>query len=371
MLSRIAQLRAIGVELLERAGQGALPLDQIITYALGDLSTEGTEGDLLALLAAACVGEFITVGQAQRLLEHSAPERLPAAIYSTLFADGDVETDELLETLYEAAVAMIADGEGFDDLEVDADTPRSTGEINANAETTGELSPTTSQDIDQGRESESVIVSAEAFLDEIVDSEGRFTLDDADEGTTDEIASDEIDWAQALDGVDASTLTPLRLVAIMRSMDDLALPKTPLASLALLDMTLTAISAAPKYPCELLEYIWPTHQTLLDDFGDHMVVVQLLAGVLLRFEMMCDAGLLMPDTNLLDQLFHIDTVSLLSDLFGAPDIVFWLERHVLGGTPEQLTARIHKVADVLDTVGVEIIPDVSTAYYLELIGENP
>jgi hypothetical protein len=378
VVSRIAQLQRVGVEVQQRTGEGVIPLDQIVTYAAEALQRSGQTQETLALLGAACVGELLSVGQANRLLGHDTDE-LRVAILDTLFTEGDIATDELIETLYDSAVAMILDSEGIDsegredededgDGDGDGDGDAAKNEAEAQ-ELERSVHPGPAASIGELKgndDSESVAIYAENYLDELLESDQWNT--DPDEMPVAVAESGALDWEQILDGVDPATLTPLTLVAIV--LDELGISRDPLTSLALLDMALTAISEPPTHPDELFGYLWPTRQTLLDELEFHSVVVQLLAGILLRYKMMCEGGTLVADETFLDQLLHLNTPSLLSDLFGAPDIVFWLEKHVLQAPLIQLDTRIHKIAYVLDTVGAQIIPDVSTRYYLDLIRER-
>lgn len=365
VVSRIAQLQRVGVEVQQRTGEGVIPLDQIVTYAAEALQRSGQTQETLALLGAACVGDLLSVGQANRILGHDT-DGLRVPILDTLFTEGDIATDELIEILYDSAVAMILDSEGLEDEDEDADVAENEAEAEK-LERSVHSGPVASIDELKGNDSsESVAIYAENYLDELIESDQWNT--DPDEMPVAAAESDALDWEQILDGVDPTTLTPLTLVAIV--LDELGISRDPLTSLALLDMALTAISEPPTHPDELFGYLWPTRQTLLDELEFHSVVVQLLAGILLRFEMMCEAGTLVADETFLNQLLHLNTPSLLSDLFGTPDIVFWLEKHVLQAPLIQLDTRIHKIAYVLDTVGAQIIPDVSTRYYLDLIRER-
>ncbi|WP_298335050.1 hypothetical protein [Ferrimicrobium sp.] len=368
VFSRITQIQRVGIEVQQRTGEGVIPLDQIVTYAAEELQRSGQTQETLALLGAACVGELLSVGQAHRLLGHDTDE-LRVAILDTLFAEGDIATDELIEILYDSAVAMIIESEGIDSEgleDEDADAAENDAEAQ---ELEGSVHPGPMAGIGELKgndDSASVAIYAENYLDELIESD-QWDADPDDMSVT-ALDSDALDWEQILDGVDPATLTPLTLVAIV--LDELGISRDPLTSLALLDMALTAISEPPMHPDELFGYLWPTRQALLGELEFHSVVVQLLAGILLRFEMMCEAGTLVADETFLDQLLHLNTPSLVSDLFGAPNIVFWLEKHVLQAPLVQLDTRIHKIAYVLDTVGAQIIPDVSTRYYLDLIRER-
>uniref|UniRef100_UPI002626E63B hypothetical protein n=1 Tax=Ferrimicrobium sp. TaxID=2926050 RepID=UPI002626E63B len=348
VVSRIAQLQRVGIEVQQRTGEGVIPLDQIVTYAAEELQRSGQTQETLALLATACVGDLLSVGQANRILGHDTDE-LRVAILDTLFTEGDIATDELIETLYDSAVAMILDSEGIDsegleDEDEDEDADAAENEAEAQElERSVHPGPVVSiGELKGNDDSESVAICAENYLDELIESDQWNA--DPDEMPVAAAESDALDWEQILDGVDPATLTPLTLVAIV--LDELGISRDPLTSLALLDMALTAISEPPTHPDELFGYLWPTRQTLLDELEFHSVVVQLLAGILLRFEMMCETGTLVADESFLDQLLHLNTPSLLSDLFGAPDIVFWLEKHVLQAPLIQLDTRIHKIAYV-------------------------
>ncbi len=366
VFSRIAQLQQVGVEVQQRTGEGVLPLDQIVTYAVSDLRANGQSGDTLALLAAATIGGLLSIGQAHRLLENDTDE-LRTVLLETLFAEGDIDTNELVELLYRSAVSMIQDGEGIDD-----DFDNDNGDVDsADEDQAGKYVDSTQQasvdTLDEEEGSESIEIEAENYLDELIESE-RWDIPELGDLPTGIEDSDALDWEQILDGIDEPTLTPLKLVGT--ALDKLGLERDPLTSLALLDMALTAISEPPAHPAELFDYLWPTRRAFSDELEFHTIVVQLLAGILIRFDIMCDAGLLMSDATFLDQLLGLDTSSLVSDLFGAPDIIFWLQKHVLSAPLAQLDTRIHKIAHVLETIGTQIVPNVSTAYYLDLIGER-
>ena len=366
VFSRIAQLQQVGLEVQQRTGEGVLPLDQVVTYAVSDLRANGQSGDTLVLLAAATIGGLLSIGQAHRLLENDTDE-LRTVLLETLFAEGDLDTNELVELLYRSAVSMIQDGEGIDD---DFDNDNGDDD-SADEDQAGKYVDSTQQasvdTLEEEEGSESVAIEAENYLDELIETEQWNTSVDGDLPIVVE-ESDALDWEQILDGIDESTLTPLKLVGT--ALDKLGLARDPLTSLALLDMALTAISEPPAHPAELFDYLWPTRRAFSDELEFHTIVVQLLAGILIRFDMMCDAGLLMSDASFLDQLLGLDTPSLVSDLFGAPDIIFWLQKHVLSAPLAQLDTRIHKIAHVLETIGTQIVPNVSTAYYLDLIGER-
>ncbi|MHB1732958.1 MAG: hypothetical protein ACYCU8_05830 [Ferrimicrobium acidiphilum] len=365
VFSRIAQLQQVGVEVQQRTGEGVLSLDQIVTYAVSDLRANGQSEDTLALLAVATIGGLLGISQAYRLLENDM-DALRTLLLETLFTDGDIDTNELVELLYRSAVSMIQDGEGIDS-DFDNDDDDSADEDREPDDSVRAHLVATVGTLNEEEGSESVAIEAENYLDELIESE-RWDIPELGDLPTGIEDSDALDWEQILDGIDSSTLTPLKLVGT--ALDKLGLERDPLTSLALLDMVLTAISEPPAHPAELFDYLWPTRETFLDELKFHTIVVQLLAGILIRFDMMCDAGLLMSDVTFLDQLLGLDTPSLVSDLFGAPDIIFWLQKHVLSAPLAQLDTRIHKIAHVLETIGTQIVPNVSTAYYLDLIGER-
>ncbi len=182
--------------------------------------------------------------------------------------------------------------------------------------------------------------------------------------------SDEIEWARLLDGIAPGSLSPLRLVAIILSIEDIDLPEDPLTSLALLDMAITAMPPTLAHPDELFSYIWPTRQAIRVNLEFHIIASQILAGILLRFSMGRDAGFFMDSSLSLGEVFYKNPETLISDLFGAPEIIAWIERNILTAPAPQLTSRTQKIAEVIKQVGEDIMADVSTPYYRQLIASH-
>jgi hypothetical protein len=184
------------------------------------------------------------------------------------------------------------------------------------------------------------------------------------------MASDEINWTELLSDTAPGALTPLHIVAVILSIEDIGLPEDPLISLALLDMAITAMPPTLTHPDELFSYIWPTRRAIRVNVEFHVITSQILAGILLRFSMGCDSGFLMEGGLSLEEMFYKNPSILLSDLFGAPEVISWIERYVLTAPAPQLTSRTQKIAEIIKQVGEEIMPDVSTAYYRQLISNH-
>jgi hypothetical protein len=335
VFEHINTLRQMGAQLEMRAGQGVLPLDQIVARAVFDLHHQPEAR--LALTAAATIGGLVDLDQAQRLLNEDG-DALRTAIIRLLFGDQVLETDELAEVLYSAALSLC----DFDDVESDGD---SMPQVVA-------------------RNTEDPIVSdAEIDLDELIVSY-QWDLPQESQDLLAE-ASDALNWQQILAGADLSTLTAFDFLLIVR--DAVPLERDQLTSLALLDMMLTMVGSPTADLPLLLAYLWPTRNRFFEDLEHHTVIVQLLAGALIRWRFLCQAGVLMPHPDVRERLCEGDAPIVISDLFGAPDIVMWFQNHVFSAPMSQIRSRIDQIAHVLEITNDQVVTDVTTAHYQHLL----
>jgi hypothetical protein len=352
VFEHITALRQMRVQLEMRAGQGVLPLDQIVAWAVSDL--DNLAEARLALTAAVTIGGLVDVDQAQRLLDEDA-DALRTAILQMLFADQVFETDELVEVLYNVALSMI---DLDDEVTIDAGDGIDLDDVESDIDSNPYVSTPNTDD------PESIASDAQVYLDElIVSSQWDSPQDESQNLLAGE--SNALNWGRILDGTDLSALTSFNLFLVVR--DAVELERDQLTSLALLDMMLTMVGSPTGELTQLLTYLWPTRQRFFEDLEHHSVVVQLLAGALIRFEIMCRAGILMPDPNALERLLGGDAPLLISDLFGAPDIVLWLQHHVFSAPMSQIASRIYQVSQVLEITNNQIMSDVTTAHYQRLL----
>jgi hypothetical protein len=135
-------------------------------------------------------------------------------------------------------------------------------------------------------------------------------------------------------------------------------------------MAATAMPHTLSHPDELFSYIWPTRKAIRVNAELHIIMSQILAGTLIRFAMGCESGFLMEGELSINEMFYQKPASLLSDIFGSPKLVSWIERNLLTAPAPQLTIRTQNIADVLEQVGTDIMPDVSTAHFLQLIASH-
>lgn len=178
-----------------------------------------------------------------------------------------------------------------------------------------------------------------------------------------------LDWRGALAGRE-TTVAPVVLVQIFLGMDELKFDEDPLTKLALLDMAVTAIPDGTDDPLTLFPYLWPESGAVMAEFHQHRILVEILAGLLLRFDMACSAGVFMGDPPLVALLAQ-DAVATVSDLVGDPDLVFWLERHLFNVTTrEQLGTRVQAISKIISAVGDDVVGDVSTEHLRSLLGET-
>lgn len=176
-----------------------------------------------------------------------------------------------------------------------------------------------------------------------------------------------IDWERALSGV-GGTLQPVSLVEALLGIPEITFSDDPLCTLALLDMAITAIPDGAEQPLTLLSYLWPDSEALISTFRAHLLIVQLLAGLLARFEHACSHGVLTGEASLAS-LVTTGSAAILSDLVADPATVFWIQRHLLSvTTPELLAIRIETVSKIVSAIGHSLIGDISTARFRALLG---
>jgi len=176
-----------------------------------------------------------------------------------------------------------------------------------------------------------------------------------------------IDWERALSGV-GGTLQPVSLVEALLGIPEITFSDDPLCTLALLDMAITAIPDGAEQPLTLLSYLWPDSEALISTFRAHLLIVQLLAGLLARFEHACSHGVLTGEVSLAS-LVTTGSAAILSDLVADPATVFWIQRHLLSvTTPELLAIRIETVSKIVSAIGHSLIGDISTARFRALLG---
>jgi hypothetical protein len=162
----------------------------------------------------------------------------------------------------------------------------------------------------------------------------------------------------------------LALAMHLLSVSELLLEDDTLTKLALIDMLVSAFPAGGDNLVEMLGCLWPTIDEFAAELRFHAVVVQLFAGMLLRFKMIGDAGMLPEVPTLLEQLASGRGDHIFSDLIRSPQVLFWIDKHILlVTTPGLLAQRVEFVATVLVIVRHEIIEDISTTKFLKLIEE--
>lgn len=399
VVSRWEQLRALGEDLWQRlCGDGVLGLDEIIVVAAERLTLDADLSALVELLAVACTGDMITLDRAHQLLEANRHlfetvdlvDLLHRQLYSVLFSEDDLDVSSITRCFTDAAMFLI-DLNADDDVE-DNDAKE---DINDDGEVTeeeddyeeDEASDNNSNDDESGQEeingyppfdetipansedalpetelaSQAVDVWSEPVFAEIVGEFDELTECDEEE---------KIDWARAVDGWEGEFSAPFLAMHLL-GMEELGLTDDDLTKLALLDLAITALPSENGNLADLLTCLWPTVSDFASDLHFHSMAVQLFAGMLLRFKMIGDAGMLLESPSLVQQLEVGQGAHIFSDLMRSPDVLFWLERHVLNtNTPELLRLRVSFVAEVLGMVRRGIVESISTSHFLELIGAD-
>ena len=340
LLSRLERFEHLGAQLSELGGDGPIGVDEIVAASVEQLALGTSSQEAIASLAALCIAGVTSLERAYRLLDlneellggsHDLAETLHRAVAGALLGDGEIPGAETRAVLGRALaeLAGFAEGDG-DDFGPDGEF-----RLAENA-----LAPEPEEEVEQAGPQPG-------------GGEGE-----------------EIDWAEVL-GDAAQNLAALPLAVALLGMSGLGPDCDGLAKLALLDMAITTLPAPTEHPVELLSYLWPRVTDLTADLEIHLVVVQLFAAMLWRFQIMAEAGMIPGEPDLAGQLGSGVGAAAISDLIGAPSVVFWLERHVLAtATAATLGLRVRKVAEVLALLQGEIAIDASTAHLLSLLGEG-
>ena len=360
VFQRIDQLQDLGAEVWAMGGNGIITPPELVDVAVEKVAGDGHTDEVCALVAALCVAGLITMERAYQHLElvQQPPgsdwlgkESLYKSIMGVLFSEGDINTSEIYSLLLDRAISLV-------DVEIDDDD-----DLADRSETLG------NDDSDDEVEAGDLTMwlNAPAIENLMVIGDGPFD-DDAD-GLGDGVkVRAGIDWVSVVERCQPQ-ISPVSLVGMLLEMSELGLSDDVLTKLALLDMAATALPSQSSDPASLLEYLWPEPESLLSDLRLHLIVVQLFAGLLLRFEMIAQAGMLMREPTLPEQMSAGQGLSAISELIGDPGVVFWLTRHVLNvTTPDLLGKRFRVVASILAIAGNDIIPSVSLSHFLAILG---
>ena len=396
VVSRWEQLRALGADLWERlCGDGALGLDEIIVAAAERIAIDNDLPGLVELLAAVCIGDMITLDRAHQLLEANEHlltaeeplvELLHRNLYNVLFGEDELDTGAITGCLTDAAMSLVDISEYDDEGEDSTEDYDGVSENDADdEEALEELNEFPPVDEDFATETEGVL--ADAAADAVTDgslapeiwSEPVFAEISGEDDELDEVAAlalidggeeEKIDWVSAVDGWEGELSAPFLAMRFL-GMTELGLTDDDLTKLALLDLAITALPSIDENLGDLLTCLWPSVSAFAADLYFHTLAVQLFAGMLLRFKMIGDAGMLIESPSLTQQLEAGGGAVIFSDLMGSPSILFWLERHILNtNTPALLAQRVSFVAEVLGMVRHGIIGSVSTSHFVELIGDD-
>ena len=400
VIERWEQLRALGEDLQQRlCGNEILNLTELLSIAAETAASGDGVAELLDLVGKACIGDIVTLDHAYEILyanQHffspdvDLVESLHRTLYDILFVRDDLDAEILEKRLFDAALSLI---DVEDDVEDDVEgNIEDDSEYDDNVEDSDSIVDDSLFEIDEDPE----LYQPIGLLDEDSKEQDALAVEHIDEPdfdtktsaldlwldeeipsvftgelveTLDPLPSDKIDWASALREWNED-FSALALAMHLLSVSELSLEDDTLTKLALIDMLVSAFPAGGDNLVETLGCIWPT----IDDFATglrfHAVVVQLFAGMLLRFKMIGDAGMLPEVPTLLEQLASGRGDHIFSDLIRSPQVLFWLDKHVLlVTTPGLLAQRVEFVATVLEIVRDEIIEDISTTRFLKLIEE--
>ena len=175
-----------------------------------------------------------------------------------------------------------------------------------------------------------------------------------------------IDWEAALQN--SAMVTPVELVQLVFEMSEFGFSDDELTKLALLDMAITAIPDGTDDPLRLFSYLWPDTGSFKVEFGHHRSMVELLAALLVRYDLACAAGALAGEASLAE-LAARDGVEFFSDLIGDPELVFYLETRLLNVTTSaQLMVRLSMISKIISAIGVEFTLNLATQHLLSLAG---
>ncbi len=176
-----------------------------------------------------------------------------------------------------------------------------------------------------------------------------------------------IDWERAFAGTECP-LQPVALVEALLVLPEVAFSDDPLCKLALLDMAVTQIPQGADSPGPFFASTWPDSESLIADFAQHLVVVQIFAALLLRYESACSTRVLAGEASLAE-LLTTGNAAIVSDLVADPDTVFWIQRRLLSVTTPDLTRlRLDTVSQIISAIGHGSLGDITTSYLRELTG---
>lgn len=331
-LERLAALATLGEEVSAVIAETPLSMFDLAIEALARLDSR----DFGAVAAALCASGQIGVADALRLLERDAEEgagspadALGKALAGVLFGP-ELPLDELSELLMEVAMS-------FADLD------------------------------DAASEAVNGCKSTESGPGGIIHPVDAGPGGDWDGGQG-EVRETAIDWELAAACPDAG-LTPVKLVAALLDMDELALDHGAASKLALLDMAIAEAPPEGNYPMDVLPYLWPTVDRLKEDVERHRVATQVLAAMLLRQQAGVAAGILPGQPELAIQIAGGAGARAASELFGSPDVVFRIEQRILGiTTPAALALRVRMIAKVLADIDEVLVPCLESTCILDLLG---
>lgn len=390
VIERWEQLRALSEDLQQRiSGDGVLDLAELLSVAAERVAIEGGYEELLDLVGKACIGDIVTLDHAYELLtsyQHLVSSdvdlvgSLHRMLYDILFVADDLNAEIVEKRLFDAALSLIdveddsdddipARGEDADDSTVDEDLDEFDEDLELDetldslSEDESTLAPVTIDDEPVFNESALALQLWEhesipaVFTEELVE-------------TLDVLPGEKIDWASVVSDWDQD-FSALGFAMYLLTVKELSLEEDNLTKLALVDMLATAFPTGGDNLIQMLECLWPTTDEFASRLHFHSVVVQLFAGMLLRFKMVGDAGMLPESPSLLEQLAAGRGDHIFSDLVRSPQVLFWIETHILlVTTPGLLAQRVEFVANVLELVRHGIIEDISTAHFLTLIEDN-
>ena len=387
VIERWEQLRALSEDLQQRlCGNEILNLTELLSTAAEMVASGDGQDALLDLVGKACIGDIVTLDHAYEILytnQHffspdiDLVDSLHRTLYDILFIRDDLDAEILDKRLFDAALSLIdIDDDIEDDSEDDDDV-----EVN---DSTVEDEP---HELDKDLESHQAItllseeqnalalersddepefdtnLAVDLWLDEAIPSVLTGELVD----NLDPLPGEKIDWAFVTIDWDKE-FSALSLAMHLLSVLELSLEGDTLTKVALVDMLASAFPDGGDNLVEMLGCLWPTMGEFATELHFHTVVVQLFAGMLLRFKMIGDAGMLPEMPTLLEQLESGRGDHIFSDLIRSPQVLFWIDKHILlVTTPGLLAHRVDFVANVLDLVGHGIIDDISTTKFLNLI----
>ena len=385
VLGRSERLGRLGDELSELLDNGAISLDEIVGAALEHLALEASAEAAMAFLAALCIAQLITVDRAYQLLDRSerllecdgecvgvGAENFHRAIAGVLFGDQDF-AGEAIKAVLQAVLAELADFDGDEDedwsTEDDGFGVAEEEEIDGGFDA-GEAAADGPAPEPTGENSGGIAVGWECpdeeFDDDLAAGSGNAEMVPL-RAVDDKAYNKEIDWAAVLQRR-VSGDPALSLAILFLGMSELGLDAHGLTKLAVLDMATTVLGEPMEDLASLLGYLWPSAADFMADLDVHRIAVQLFAALLWRFRMIAEAGMHPGEPDLLSLIERGAGGAAVSELIGAPSVLFWLERHVLAVSgAEALAKRVGRVAWVMGSVGYGVLDSVSTGHLLSLL----